>query len=885
MLGPKALVGQTPVIEDRVEIERPDRAPTRGTTMQQLWRRIATIIHAKPIVVLVVAAVVSVVLAGGATKLTFATGQDSYLNADSQVAIDNQQYQSLFGGQAMITVFVAEPGKNALDLFTPENRAKMTALQAQLDRIPGVQAAATPLAAMDWNQSLVSPAAGSADPSSSVAGQILLSATNREPDPALKQERLQDASTTLTRLTGAGPKTYDNPAWLNFLLVDNLGNTREAIRPFFPTPPGTDPTFANATRAQMIVRLDGNQTTEQEGTATVAIKDAVSHTTFDGFTTSTTGAPALLKDINDYLMNGMAVLGGIAVLVMLIVLFGVFRVRWRLIPLLTMALGVVWTFGILGYAGFKLSIVTIAGLPILIGLGVEFAIQVQNRIEEEVGLDHERTPFAETLMRIAPALLVATIAAAIACLALRASLTPMIRDFGVLLAVGIVFLFVAAIVIPTAALSWREHRSPTTRVRRQPKVEGAMTKLAHLPQILVIPLAAVALLFFVGGLFAEHSTPIQTDPNKWVDQNSQVVHDIDYMQSQTGASSELGVYLRDPRGVFSDEMSAFVTSMATNELDKYPGKLSTVSSLPTTIYYLMKVPGASTLAPTGDDLRKAYDLAPPDLQKSMVSDNDTAENVVFQTGPSTLEVRKEVTDDIRANVHPPTGISATPSGLAVIGVGLLDNLTANRLLLTYLALAGVFLWLLIRFRGLTKAVLVMLPIVFAVGLAATVVKLSGITVSPLTTVSSPLVIAICGEFSLLILFRHLEERTRGLGPREAIDVAAARTGRAFFASSLTTVGGFAVLLFSPLPLLRDFGAIVAITIAIALLSAMIVLPPLLVWADEHGLLTFLPTPSAEPQDGSPESPGGPVEVDIRDGAGSEAVPAAVVADLRPVSPS
>jgi predicted RND superfamily exporter protein len=229
-------------------------------------------------------------------------------------------------------------------------------------------------------------------------------------------------------------------------------------------------------------------------------------------------------------------------------------------------------------------------------------------------------------------------------------------------------------------------------------------------------------------------------------------------------------------------------------------------------------------------------LAPVDLQRSMVADGDRAANVVFQTGPSTLEVRKEVTEDIRANVHPPAGISATPSGLAVIGVGLLDNLTANRLLLVSLALAGVGLWLLVRFRSIVKAVLIMIPIIFAVGLSAVIVKVSGITVSPLTTVGSPLVIAICGEFSTLILFRHLEERAAGQTPEGAIDVAASRTGRAFFASSLTTVGGFGVLLFSPLPLLRDFGAIVAITIAIALLSAMVVLPPLLVWADHRGWL-------------------------------------------------
>ena len=167
-----------------------------------------------------------------------------------------------------------------------------------------------------------------------------------------------------------------------------------------------------------------------------------------------------------------------------------------------------------------------------------------------------------------------------------------------------------------------------------------------------------------------------------------------------------------------------------------------------------------------------------------------------------------------------------------------------------------------RFRSPVRAFLLMFPILLAVGLSATVVKLAGITVSPLTTVGSPLVIAICGEFASLILFRHLEERARGADPQEASDVAAARTGRAFFASSLTTVGGFAVLWFSPLPLLRDFGAIVAITIAIALLSAITVLPPLLVWADDHGLLKV-------DQTGGDEDTGPPAPEPV----GAQSVPA------------
>ncbi len=137
---------------------------------------------------------------------------------------------------------------------------------------------------------------------------------------------------------------------------------------------------------------------------------------------------------------------------------------------------------------------------------------------------------------------------------------------------------------------------------------------------------------------------------------------------------------------------------------------------------------------------------------------------------------------------------------------------------------------------LPRALLALVPVLLAVGVSSLFVGLLGFSLSPLTTVSGPLVIASCAEFSVLILGRYLEERQRGLSPREATDTAASRTGRAFFTSAMTTIGGFAVLIGSALPLLRDFGIIVTLNVAIALLAALVVMPPLAVWADDRGRL-------------------------------------------------
>jgi len=807
--------------------------------MQRLWIRLARLLTDHAGVVLALTVVVSVVLTFGATRLTFATGQDSYLNDDSQISIDNEAYQALFGGEAMLSSFEVPEGQSIVEMFTAENIAEFDRLQAELVETPGVVGAITPVSALRWSDALVTAPPGRPS-TESPAGKTLQRAIDREePGSPEAAVRTEEALITLQRAEAAGEPSLDNPAWVEFLLFDNKGEIRTSLRPFFPTPPGVEPTAENANHAQMVTRLEGNQALTEQSEAGVAVEEAFAETDFSPATTLTTGAPILLKDVNDYLQGGMLVLGAIAVVIMIVVLSAAFRVRWRLTSLVVMLVGVLWCFGILGYSGFELSLVTIAGLPILIGLGVDFAIQVHNRIEEEVLLDKESTPFAETLRHLGPPLLVATVAGVIACLSLLASQVPMIRDFGVLLALGIAMLFAAAIVIPVSLLSIRERRSPTTEYHQQRVVEKTMTGLGRLPQWMVAPLMIGTVGLLVLGLFLEDRTPIQTDPQRWVDQSSQVVADLDELAAQTSTTSELSVYVRSD-DVFTDEVSQFVTDLGTAELEEYPETLVTASGLPMTVYYLMNFEGATPLAPTGEDLALAYDVAPPEIQEALVAADGTATNLTFRVGPSSLDTRKAIVDDIRAetapggSLAPPASIDATPAGLAVVGVGLLESLTNNRLLLTALALGGVALWLLIRLLSLVKTLLVMVPVLLAVGASATIVYLTGITVSPLTTVSGPLVIAICTEFTVLILFRHLEERRQGLTPEEAVDVATARTGRAFFASALTTIGGFAVLLFSPLPLLKDFGSIVALTVAIALVSAVSVLPPILIWADNRG---------------------------------------------------
>jgi predicted RND superfamily exporter protein len=164
-------------------------------------------------------------------------------------------------------------------------------------------------------------------------------------------------------------------------------------------------------------------------------------------------------------------------------------------------------------------------------------------------------------------------------------------------------------------------------------------------------------------------------------------------------------------------------------------------------------------------------------------------------------------------------------------------LEANRVELTYLAILFVFLFLSVRLRSVVRALLSLVPVLIAVGAASLIAYGLSLRLSPLTAVGGPLVVAACTEFTSLILLRFVEERRRGYAPRAAVDETASRTGRAFFVSALAAVAGVAVIATSSLPLLRDFGIVVGINVAIALLSALVVLPPILVWAERRRWIT------------------------------------------------
>ena len=142
----------------------------------------------------------------------------------------------------------------------------------------------------------------------------------------------------------------------------------------------------SAYQGEEALRLVQNSIAENKPYA-LAFVDVRMPPGFDGIETILTGIPFIFNEMMDLLGSSMRNMLLLSIGIMLLVLALIFSVRgffaWRWLPLGAVLIAIVYAFGVMGIIPVPITMVTMAAFPILIGLGVDYAIQFHNRYDEE----------------------------------------------------------------------------------------------------------------------------------------------------------------------------------------------------------------------------------------------------------------------------------------------------------------------------------------------------------------------------------------------------------------------------------------------------------------------------------------------------------------------
>jgi uncharacterized protein len=621
--------------------------------------------------------------------------------------------------------------------------------------------------------------------------------------------------------------------------------------------------FPNGRTTQIVLRLRPDLSEAERHRAIEAIRaavfDPVSRSPCEfrgepepcfqlrGGTYTVSGVPVVIDAVTRALVDRLWVLLAVAVVVMAVALMLVFRSRWRLLPLALALAAAALTFGLFGIAGGALTMASIAVLPILIGLAVDYAIQLQARYDEAVAGGASAADAArQAAARGGPTIAIACLATAAGFLALQLSPTPMVRGFGLLLVVGIVIAFALAFVAGFAALGLRKAQRPEGHPTLPPVLQRVLAMAQMYPKrVLLIGLALAAIGWGVGT-----QIDTQSDIRELAPQSIDAVRDLNRLQEATGVSGELDVRveaedLTDPATI--RWMAGFKQRvLAAGGFAGADPSCMEAEICPGPALSDFVTGGGLTPAPaelTRDGIRAAFRQIPAyDLQQVATVDPETglpagAALLGFGIRAQSLEDQQDLIERVRGEIGaaggPPPGVEVELAGVPVIASAAASDLSDSRYLLTLAGLIVVALVLLVAYRSPSRALVPLAPIVMATGWAALVLWLSRVPLNPMSAALGALTIAIATEFSVILAGRFHEERRGGGTAEAALRAAYARTGAAVLASGVTAIAGFAVLVASDVKMLRDFGFVTVVDLTVALLGVMVALPAALVWADRR----------------------------------------------------
>ncbi len=629
--------------------------------------------------------------------------------------------------------------------------------------------------------------------------------------------------------------------------------------------------FPTARSALIQVRLKSTLSDTQQAQAIHWIRQAVRMPQFQsiyGGTYTVSGAPVVLNDLAATLSGQIALLLACAVGVMALVLLVVFRSRLRLLPLVVALVASGITFGLLWLVGGTLTMASIAVLPILIGLAVDYAIQFQSRVEEALS---ERPGMAAALAHAAragaPTIAVAALATATGFLVLLLSPVPMVRGFGLLLVVGVAVALLCALAgVAAAATLAQRGPGPLGPAWRgaadilRPALSGAGTILRDgvrslrprrrrsplvLPAVRFSPerVLAIGAVLAVLGWVADTQTAVQTDITKLVPANLPALQDLHTLERVTGVSGQIDVLVH-ARNVATPQVVGWMLRLE-NQLQNHYHYLETQGCAPTKLCPALSLPdlfssgstGGTPTAPNQTAINSLLAAVPSYFSQAVLSPDHRYATLAFGIRLMPLAEQSEVIDYIRSHLHPPPGVSAEPTGLPVLAAEADSALASSpRRLLTLLAgLIAVGAVLLAVFRERRRALVPLVPIALATGWSALVVYIVGIPLNPMSATLGTLVIAISTEFSVLLAERYRQERRAGLSAADALTATRRSTGRATIASGITAIAGFGVLIASPITMLRDFGLVTVIDLSASLAGVLLVLPAVLALAEREDL--------------------------------------------------
>ena len=539
---------------------------------------------------------------------------------------------------------------------------------------------------------------------------------------------------------------------------------------------------------------------------------------------------------------GLFVLG--ATLITSLIFFLFFRsFRATFISLFVVAIGVMWAFGILGWLGYEITVLTALIPPLIIVIGVPNCIFLINKYQQEIAKHkNQAKSLQRVIIKVGNATLMTNLTTASGFATFILTNSKILKEFGVVASINIIAIFaLSLLIIPISYSLMPIPKKKHLKHLQNKSIDFFVSWMENKVRKKRVNVYIVSLIGLIVGITGIYQIKISGSLIEDMPKSADFFQDIRFFDQSFNGIVPVEIWIDSKRE------NGIVKPATLQRMNRLQQTIEEIPELAPPFSVVNAVKFAKQAYYNGNP---NYYALPTSQENSFIypylnnakGTNQLITGYVDSTGQYgrittymkdiETERMERIETDLReamTKIFPEQRYGAEMTGKALLFLKGTKYLINNLILSLSLAILLIALFMAFLFRSFKMIIISLIPNLLPLIITAGVMGFTGIPLKPSTILVFSIAFGISVDDTIHFLAKYRQELiSNGWKINKAVFAALRETGISMFYTSIVLFFGFSVFLSSNFGGTQALGGVVAVTLLMAMLANLVLLPSLLI---------------------------------------------------------
>ena len=539
---------------------------------------------------------------------------------------------------------------------------------------------------------------------------------------------------------------------------------------------------------------------------------------------------------------GLFVLG--ATLITSLIFFLFFRsFRATFISLFVVAIGVMWAFGILGWLGYEITVLTALIPPLIIVIGVPNCIFLINKYQQEIAKHkNQAKSLQRVIIKVGNATLMTNLTTASGFATFILTNSKILKEFGVVASINIIAIFaLSLLIIPITYSLMPIPKKKHLKHLKNKSIDFFVSWMENKVRKKRVNVYVVSLIGLIVGITGIYQIKISGSLIEDMPKSADFFQDILFFDQSFNGIVPVEIWIDSKRE------NGIVKPASLQRMNRLQETIEEIPELAPPLSVVNAVKFAKQAYYNGNP---NYYALPTSQENSFIypylnnvkGNNQLITGYVDSTGQYgrittymkdiETERMERIEADLREamkKIFPERRYGAEMTGKALLFLKGTKYLINNLILSLSLAILLIALFMAFLFRSFKMIIISLIPNLLPLIITAGVMGFTGIPLKPSTILVFSIAFGISVDDTIHFLAKYRQELiSNGWKINKAVFASLRETGISMFYTSIVLFFGFSVFLSSNFGGTQALGGLVAVTLLMAMLANLVLLPSLLI---------------------------------------------------------